>query len=134
MGELLKEYDGSTRAIGKEGAHLTSQADAADAAGISEHQRKQAVSTVGPMTFALKLIKEICQRPSSRDSRRFIGGKAAAFDPDAHRFPTPDYPPAPRRRIGRHASCKNVIAQMVQFLDHSLRIIADDAYRWHGIC
>jgi hypothetical protein len=48
MGELLQEIDGSTRnkdtsaPLGKEGALLT-QKDVADAAGISEHQRKQSV-------------------------------------------------------------------------------------------
>jgi hypothetical protein len=48
MGELLKQIDGSTRnkdisaPIGKEGALLT-QKEVAENAGISEHQRKQAV-------------------------------------------------------------------------------------------
>ena len=84
-------------------------------------------STVRPKTFALKLIKEVCQRPAARKSRRLVGGKATTFDPHAHRFSASDYSPAPRRRKGRHPGCKYVIAPVVQFLSHGLRIIVDDA-------
>jgi hypothetical protein len=83
-------------------------------------------STVGPMTFALKLIKEIFQRPAARKSGRLIGGEAATFDPHAHGFAASDNSPAPRRRVGDHPGCQYVIAPMVQFPNHSLRIIVDD--------
>jgi hypothetical protein len=43
MGEVLKEFDGGGEHMKKEGALLSSQEQAADTAGISEHQRKQAV-------------------------------------------------------------------------------------------
>jgi hypothetical protein len=40
---LLKEFDGSTRKEGREGTLPTPQKQIASSAGISEHQRKQAV-------------------------------------------------------------------------------------------
>jgi hypothetical protein len=79
-------------------------------------------SAVAPKMFALKLIKEICQRPAARQVCRLVGGKAATLDPHAHRFSASHYSPAPRRRIGRHAGCKYVIAPMEQSLNHRLRL------------
>ena len=62
MGELLKQFDGSTPR--KEGALLTSQAAVADAAGISEHQRKRV-----DLSDTAKIAPNRCALPLGRRHR-----------------------------------------------------------------
>lgn len=87
MGELLKQFDGSTRNRGKVGDHLTSQMDVANRAGISEHQRKQAVrvANVPKETFEAAIEQP---RPATVTALAEMGTKVRSVPPDGFKRAT----------------------------------------------
>jgi hypothetical protein len=71
MGELLKQFDGSTRNGAGAGAHTTSQKQVAESAGISKHQQTQAVRVANVTEGAQLGGKVVCRRAVAAPVRYF---------------------------------------------------------------